>query len=176
MTDASLRLRGLVRAISRASFEPFQPEGIPSSPIRPQRSVSAVAPLPRRAPLMALQTSLNRDRYFWMNRSLTTADDAIVSVTVSGLSAAAHVMLEVIMGSAMLAIAPMDGAVRTNSGISFDLGELSASERRTLRVRIHPKPASRPGRRRVAVVRVVLDGRVTDSTTVWARVERQSSD
>lgn len=122
---------------------------------------------------MALETTLNRDRYFWTSASLTATDDAILTVTVTGPPHPARVALEIQLGSAMLAITPVDGGRRTGTGITIDLGDLSASAKRTVQVRVHPRQATRPGRRRVAVVRVIADGAVIDSTTVWARVERQ---
>lgn len=123
---------------------------------------------------MTLQISLNRDRFYWMKPALTPSDDVIVTIDVVGSPTPAHLAIEVALGSAMRAIAPVEGAVPTSSGITVDLGDVATSEKRTLHVRIRPKPASRPGRRRVAVVRVVANGEVADSTTVWARVERES--
>lgn len=122
---------------------------------------------------MPLRTQLNREHYYWIAGELTSDEDAVITVTTVGPSHSCRVTLEVALGSAMATIAPIPGAVRTPTGVTVDVGTFAPSETRVVPIRVHPKRASRPGRRRVAVIRMLVNGELDQSTTVWARVERQ---
>ena len=121
-----------------------------------------------------LKTTLNLDQYRWMRGALTSEDDAVVTVEVTAPDHRCDISVQFVMSSAMLSIRPATKppATRTPDGAVVHLGVPEPGEVRTFVARFFPRPASRPGRRRVAVVRALVDGREIDSTTVWARVER----
>lgn len=87
--------------------------------------------------------------------------------------------LSVTLGSGMAAVEVLNEATmrRTPLGVDIELGGLRPEERRSLVLMFKPHPASRPGRRKLAVVRLdyVLADDLSDrsvSTSVWARVAR----
>jgi len=126
--------------------------------------------------VVILKTSLNLDQYNWMRGALTAEDDAVVTVEVTAPNHPCEISVQLVVSSAMLSVRPATEppTTRTSDGLVVHLGAFESGEVRSFEARFFPRPASRPGRRRVAVVRAIVDGKVSDSTTVWARVERST--
>ena len=123
---------------------------------------------------MNLTTNLDRDRYHWVATDPKPSADATLTIIVTPQVPVGPTTLRLQVGSAMKSAQIRGGpSGRAGAILSVDLGDLPANESCKLTVRVSPGRLTRPGRRRVAVIQVVVDDGVLASTTVWARVERQ---
>lgn len=136
---------------------------------------------------MELNTRLDRDRYGWTSHDLLATDRAsiLVDITAPALPHIVSGNAQQLM-SARMTVTPGVGVTNTrvlshldiratNGGIQIELGTFFAEQTRRVVMQFDPRQAPKPGRRKVATVRVTY-GMTDDLTrgsvsqTVWAQV------